>query len=424
MYGAHLHTLPGGLDLLVLQRDGLHTAEATLVLRAGPRFEDETTSGLSHLVEHMLFRGTEAYPSHRDFHWAVEAIGGPLQGSTGRDMSLFGLLVSPRDMGDALHLLAEATLRPTFADLDLERRLVLEELLEERDEQDRDLDLENLSRARLWPTDPLGMPVLGNRESLLGFDTDDVRAFHRRLFHAGNALLVVAGPLGPDEVTPLAARAFQSMRPGAALAARPTRPTRPGPHLVHVEHDASQVEVMLSFRTVGIDDPRAQGVALLQMILGDGVTSRLQWNVCERRALAYSISVGYEPLWGVGILDIEAAAAPEGYLELVREMVETLRDLKERGPPVEELERARHRYRLALEFAMDSASSLVGFHLHYLYGVHYGIAERLRRLDTWTVDSLRALGREMLARSGAALVSVGPAPDLDRRKVEQLLRRF
>jgi len=418
------HRTGNGLDVIVLHRGGLHSQEVTLAVRGGPRFETPDTSGLGHLVEHMLFRGTRKYPSHRDFHQAVESIGGPLLGSTGRDMSMYNLVVSPRDLEPALELLSEATLRPTFGELELERQLVLEELLEERDEDDRELDLENLSRRLLWPCDPLGLPIVGSRRNIERFTVDDVRAHHDHTFRTGNALLVIAGPADPQKAWEIGARAFDDMPTGPALPLRALRPMRPGPRVRCIDHDASQVEVMLSFRTVGILDPRAQGVALLQMILGDGVTSRLQWNVCERRALAYNVMATYEPLADAGILDIEAAVAPEGLLDLVREIVSALRDLKERGPHEDEFERARLRYRLALEFALDSPSALAQYHLSALFGRPYGIAERLAALDRWTLSDLRVLGRQLLGRAGATFVAVGPFDEQHRRKIERLLRRF
>jgi len=330
-------------------------------------------------------------------------------------------VVSPRDLEQALDLLAEATLRPTLGDLDLERQLVLEELLEERDEQDRELDLENLSRRLMWPNDPLGLPIVGSRHNIECFTPDDVRAHHERTYQTGNALVVIAGPADPRRVRQATQRSFGDMLPGPPLPLRPLRPSRPGPRVHCLDHEASQVEVMLSFRTVGILDPRAQGVALLQMILGDGVTSRLQWNVCERRALAYNVTTIYEPLADTGALDIEAAVAPDGLLVLVREILSTLRALKDRGPAEDEFERARHRYRLALEFALDHPSSLTQYHLSALFGRSYGIAERIAALDRWTLPDLRALSRQLLGRANATFVAVGPFDELDRRAIERSL---
>ncbi len=423
MYEIHQHTTPGGLPVLLLQRDGLHGAEVGLVLRAGPRYETPATSGLSHLVEHMLFRGTERHPSSREFHWAVESIGGPLMGSTGRDCSHFSLFVSPRDLEPALDLLAEATLRPTFTELDLERRLILEELLQDCDEDDRELNLENLTRRLLWPGDALGLPIVGSRANVERFTVDDVRAHHRRSFVTRNALLTIAGPLHPGRCLAAVDRAFARMPAGEPLRAHPLRPPRPGPHLQLVSDDASQVEVMWSFRAPSVASPDAQGAALLQMLLGDGVTSRLQWNVCERRALAYSIDVLYDPYADTGVLDVEAAVAPESLVALVREVTQTLAALKERGPAADELERAHRRYRLALEFALDSPTTLTLYHHGALVGPLQTIDDRLATLPDWTAGRLGALARRVLARANLGLVAVGPAKDLDWRSVERIVAR-
>ncbi len=424
MYEIHHQILDGGLPALVLVRNGLHSLDVNLVVRAGPRYETPENNGLSHMVEHMLFRGTHQYPSSLDFHEAVEQIGGPLMGSTGRDSSLYSLLVSPRDLAPALELLSEATLRPTFSNLDLERKLILEELLEDLDEDDRDLNLEHISRKLMWPNDPVGFSIVGQRSNVERFTVDDIRELHTRLYVTGNALLVVAGPVDPAECFARASACFADMNSGPAASAPPMRPVRPGPHIHHVEHDASQVEMLLSFPAPGILHPDAQGIALIQMILGDGVTSRLQWNICEQRALAYTIEAQYEPLDDLGTLDIDAAVHPDHYLELVREVVKTLRFLKDRGPTAAELERAIRRYRLALEFALDSPSALVAYHMDEIYGMRRSISQRLETLDSWTPRRLRALCRGLLKRAGATLVTVGPLDTLAVRRTERLLSQL
>jgi predicted Zn-dependent peptidase len=424
LYDVLRERLPGGLSVLVLSREGLNALDVSLTLSAGPRFESAETSGLSHLVEHMVFRGTEQYPDSHAFHWALESLGGTLQGSTGRDLSLFGLTVSPRDLAESMELLAEATLRPTFADLDVERSLVLEELLQDRDEDDRELNLENLSRKLLWPHDPLGLPIVGSRSNVEGFDVDDIRRWHQHLMCQGNGLLTVSGPVDPGDALDRVRRTFSSMTTGDALPRRRLRNRRPGPHVDHVDHDASQVEVMLSFPAPGLLDPDPQGVALLQIILADGVTSRLQWRVCEQKGLAYTIEAHYDALGDAGALDIEAAVAPASLVPLMREVILTLRELKEKGPSADELKRARRRYRLALEFALDSPTALASYHIPALYGVDRTIEARLRELEAWTPARLRVLIRRLITRAGATLVSVGPAEALDLRRIRRLLRQI
>ena len=424
MYEIHHQVLDGGLPALVLKREGLHSIDVNLVVRAGPRYETPETNGLSHLVEHMLFRGTRRYPRSLDFHEAVERIGGPLMGSTGRDSSLYSLLVSPRDLAPALELLSEATLRPTFANLELERKLILEELLEDLDEDGRDLNLEHISRKLLWPNDPVGFSIVGQRSNVERFTVDDVQKLHTERYVTGNALLIAAGSIDPDVFFSKASACFSDMNSGPVASAPPMRASRPGPHIHHKEHDASQVEMLLSFPAPGILHPDAQGIALIQMILGDGVTSRLQWNICEQRGLAYTIDAQYEPLDHLGTLDIDAAVHADHYLELVREVVRTLRLLKERGPTEGELERAICRYRLALEFALDSPSALVAYHMDEIYGMRRSIPQRLETLDSWTPRRLRALCRTLLKRAGATLVTVGPLDILAVRRTERLMHQL
>ncbi|MCK6529445.1 insulinase family protein [Myxococcota bacterium] len=424
MTEVHRRRLGSGLRVLLIPTPALHTAEVGLYAMTGPRFEKAESSGLSHFVEHCLFRGCEAFPDALAMHQEIESCGGPLFGSTARDNSLFTLSVVPRHVRRSVELLAEFVLRPTFQELDLERELILEERLQERDGEGNEVDLDNLSRRKLWPGHSLGMPILGPESNIRRFSRQDVSSHYRTTFVAPSCLVYVVGPFEPGEVLPVIERAFAPLPEGGLPRMVPVDGGKMrGFRSAYVRHDASQDDLLLSFRTPPLDDPRAVALSLLVGILSDGVSSRLQWRVCERLGLAYTIESGLDLYWDTGVLDIEASVGPEKLDRLLREVVEVLRGLKAEVPGEGEMERARERYRLGVEFTMDSPSQLAGYYAGTeLYTPAHALSDRLNAVDNVQPEEIRALARELFHPENTVLTVVGELSSAQRGRLDNIAR--
>jgi predicted Zn-dependent peptidase len=187
--------LSNGLKLVTIETPHLHSATLCLYVRAGSRYETEATNGLSHFLEHMLFRGSARYPSSFALNLAIEELGGTLYAETGRDYSLYQIALNPRHLQRGMEILGDLFAAPEFRDIDLERQIIVEEILEDLDDRGRNVNIDDQSRRQFWGEHPLGFPITGPLRNVRRFSTRDVRAHFRRFYGAANMVLTVAGPL-------------------------------------------------------------------------------------------------------------------------------------------------------------------------------------------------------------------------------------
>ncbi len=211
--------LPNGLRLVTVETPHLHSAAISLYVRAGSRYETPRTNGLSHFVEHMLFRGSSQFPNSFALNLAIEEIGGTLYAETGRDYSLYQIPLQPAELPRGLEILGDLFSTPSFRDIDLERQIIIEEILEDLDDDGRNVNLDDLSRLAAWDGHPLGYTITGPLRNVRRFKTDEVRAHFQRFYGATNMVLCVAGPFRHTRVEALARAAFARCRAGG-----PTRP--------------------------------------------------------------------------------------------------------------------------------------------------------------------------------------------------------
>jgi predicted Zn-dependent peptidase len=186
--------LSNGLRLLTIATPHLHTASVCLYVRAGSRYETRETNGLSHFLEHMLFRGSGRYPSSFALNLAIEELGGTLYAETGRDYSLYQITLHPKQVARGLDILGDLFSSPAFRDIDLERKIVIEEILEDLDDRGRNVNVDDQSRRLAWGKHPLGFPITGPMRNVRHFSLADVRSHFRRFYGAANMVLAVAGP--------------------------------------------------------------------------------------------------------------------------------------------------------------------------------------------------------------------------------------
>ena len=190
--------LSNGLPIVVVPQPTVHRAVAALYLRVGSRFETRETNGLSHFLEHMVFRGTKSLPSAHAQALAFERLGGTLYAATHVDHGVMSISVPPRNFEAVIELLGEVTTTPRFTEIEIERGIVREEILEDLDDDGREIDADNLSRALMYERHPLGYTITGGLDSLARFDEPMLRAHHARHYTAANAVLCLAGNLDVD----------------------------------------------------------------------------------------------------------------------------------------------------------------------------------------------------------------------------------
>ncbi len=402
-------TLDNGLEVRTVALPHLHTAVVAQFVKVGARFEAPEDNGLSHFVEHMLFRGTERYPTSLALNTAVERLGSTLHAETGRDYTLFQMALEPEFVAPAIDVIGELLGKPRFDDIELERELVLEEINEDYDEEGVEINADDIARGLVFEDHPLGQRIIGPRSNVQRFALADVRRHFDRFYGARNASLCVAGPVRHAEVVAAAQRALKAMPAGTRVEV-PTAPpvATTGPRLRHVPDAGSQTSLAILFRAVPELDPAYVAMVALLRVLDDGMSTRLHYTLADQKGLAYSIHAAIEPLADAALFEIAGQTANAKVPALVRELLALLDGLRNGEVTDDELAKARVRYRYETLASIDDASAMAGwFGGTALYYAPPTLSQRLDAMRAVGVADIVKVADEVLAPDRLALAAVG-----------------
>jgi len=355
-------TLPNGLRVMVISLPHLHTGAAQLMVRAGSRYEDKTTAGLSHFVEHMIYRGSAAYPTTFALNRAFERRGGGLYAETSRELTSYLLDSPPESLPVLMEVLADAVIRPQWKEMDTERRIVLEELLEDLDEDGQLIRSDDLARGLAFGAHPLGLPIAGSQESVSAYTQSQVAAHHARHYTGANCTLCVAGPFDAEAVLDVVGRCFADLPAGDRVTPAPAPERVAGPAFEYVRYVESQTTINLMVQGLAHPHPLSAAQSLMLRILDDGLSTRLYHRIVDELGLAYSVNASPELLEDVMLVDLSAACAHRSAGKILAEILEILADLRNRPPDADELEMARQRLLWDVRASLDSPQSMVEYH--------------------------------------------------------------
>jgi predicted Zn-dependent peptidase len=412
----HKSVLHNGLRVVTVELPHLHAGMLAAYVRAGSRHEEARLNGVSHFLEHLFFRGSYGYPDGRLLNSVVEDVGGNLNGVTTRDHGYYYTPVHPERLDVPFVVLGDMLSRPLFKEVELEREVILEEILDEVDEEGRDIDVDNISKRALFADHPLGQKIAGTRETVSSLREDDLRAHHVRAYGARNLVICAAGPLRHAEVLRLAERSFGALPPGETMRDPPLPQLPRGPRFVAVDHRESQTELRLSFLAPAEDHPDFPALLLVRRILDDGLSARLQLNVVERKGLAYAVHAAVDTFSDCSVLEVDAACAPRKAPLVLAELLRILAELCDEDVAADELRRAKVRHRIGLEFALDSAGEMIGwFGGTELFRPPEAFAERVARMEAVTAADVRRVCRTVFRRDALVACAVGPVLGVEKR---------
>ncbi|HSM93625.1 MAG TPA: pitrilysin family protein [Anaeromyxobacteraceae bacterium] len=416
--------LPNGVRVLTVPAPALRTAMIAVYVRAGSRHEARPVNGVSHFLEHLFFRGSEGYPDSNALNALVEGVGGSLNGLTARDHGCYYTPIHPSSVGTGLAILGDLLRRPLLRDVAIEREIILAEILDEVDADGRDIDPDNIAKRLAFGRHPLGYKIAGTRGGVRRLRERDFREHHARCYTGANLVVAVAGPVRPAEVNALAEEHFGRFPKGRATTEAPPPRWPAGPRIQWIDHDDAQVELELCFPCPPEHHPDFPVHLCLRRLLDDGLSSRLPFEVVERRGLAYSLHASIDTFADAGLHVVDGACAPSKASRTLAEILNVLGRLSAEPVPVEELRRAQRRHRIQLEFSLDSAADLVGW-----WGTGEVVAgperfeDRCRRVEAVSVADVQRVARETFTRSKLVAVLVGSSPKRERAALERLLER-
>ena len=428
--GSHRRTvLPSGLRVVTQTMPGARSASVALLVLVGSRHETELQAGLSHFLEHLVFKGTRGFPEAGMLSQLVEGVGGAVNASTDRELTVYGAKVPAERAGVALQAVSELALHPLLRrrDLAAEKPVIVDEI---RMYVDSPADhVFTIFDGLLYGRHPLGREIAGSIGSVRRATHARVVGHWRAAYRTGRMVLAAAGAIGHDEVVRMAAEwradgppLDESPPAQPPVAAPAPKPAPPGS--IRVSHRRlAQGNMCLGMPGVARDHPDRWTLDILGAILGDGMGSRLFLELRERRSLVYDVSTFSASYADAGTFGVHAGFDPTDAARVIRGIVEQLdRIAGERVRP-EELDRARAYARGRLELRMEESGAVAGWlgAGEALLPRILTVEEVVERLEAVTADDVLRVAARYLAPSQARLAVLGPFRS--RAGLERALQR-
>ena len=405
-------TLGNGLRVRLVPLPHLQSATVSFFVRVGSRYETTQTNGLSHFLEHMLYRGTAVHPAAHELNLAIERLGGTLDAATHVDFTSYDLTLPPETISKGVELLAEVLQQPLLTELRTEKQIIREEILEDLNEEGEQIDVDNVSRRLLYPEHPLGFSILGSLENLDRFETDDLREHHSNHYRARNSVLCVTGAFDRGDIDKTIRSKFEGMPDGNAIDPSRSPSDTAAERFSSVHEHGSQTDVRLSFHTPGVSSPEAPTLLLLDRVLDDGLSTRIHQTICEERGLAYEAFAGNDSLEDCGVFDFGASVEHRKAPYLVETVLELISELRRQPPTEEEVDKAKRRYLWALRTVRDDPEDAA----HFMgSSALFGLPERVRtaaeRVERVTPNEIQQAVQRYLDPKDAYLTCVGVLDD-------------
>jgi predicted Zn-dependent peptidase len=366
--------------------------------------------GVSHLLEHMVFKGTAAR-SARDIALALEQLGGSLDAYTAREHTSFQARVLDDHLEQAADVLADLVFRPALRaeDLKLERKVVLEEISMVDDTPD-DLVFE-LHNEALWGEHPYGYSILGTRDSVSGLGVKELKALHARAYHPPHLVVAAAGHLEHERLLDALEHTGWAAAPrGDDSPLTTVPPTAAAPHVKHVDRSGAQTHVVIGSPTVPYSDLRRYAIVLVGVLLGGGMSSRLFQRVREELGLAYAV-YGFQSFHvDTGLHGVYVATAPATAKQAVEAIQEELARVAREGLSEADLASAKSQLKGQITLSLESPSSrMYRAAGTELYGEPYRtLDETLALIDGITPDEVASVSRDFFAPERQTILSLGP----------------
>lgn len=402
----HHVVLPSGITLVGEEVDSVRSLAVGVWARVGARHEVGNESGISHFLEHMLFKGTTTRDAFQ-IAWSLEAVGGHLDAFTGREATCFYARALDEDLDLALDVLADLTLRPRFdpADVTKEKQVVLEEIHNSEDTPDD--RIHELFADVVWKGHPLGHRILGSQESVSAFAPETVAGYHARNYVAPNLLIAIAGRFDWDHFVSEVGARFADALPGAPARTVPSASS--GRAVIHHVEDLQQQYLCIGGPGLPHEHPDRFTLALLSTVLGGGMSSRLFQRVREQEGLAYAVYTYADSYEDSGLICAAMNVQPAHGRKALRLTLEEFDRIAAEGLPPDELDAAKAQLKGGLLLSLESTSSRMHrIARSQLYaGRLVPVDELVASIEAIASEDVRRVAGTLLARERLSLVALG-----------------
>jgi predicted Zn-dependent peptidase len=414
-----LTKLPGGLRIATCEMPHAETASMGVWASVGGRHEPAKLNGISHFIEHMLFKGT-ARRSARRIMEEVEGVGGDMNAFTAEERTCYYATAAAEHFPRVCDVLCDLYMNPRFSqrDIDRERGVIAEEILMYQDEPAS--LVEELLEGKYWEGHPLGRPITGTLQTIEAMDAEAFRAYRASHYNAASTVVTAAGKVDHDQVVDSVSRLLEGLPSRKPPAAKPCPPSTQSPRLATIARDIQQTQLSMAFPGFSHCDERRYAALLLHVVLGANATSRLFQELREKRGLCYSVSSHLLTLNDGGYLGVSAGLDRKNVEKSLALVLAQCESLSKKTISAAELRRAKEytigTARMSLERASSQNMRLGGSILaHGEIIESESVNEKIRRV---TAEEIREVARQILDPSRLTVAVVGPDPDL------KMLRRL
>jgi predicted Zn-dependent peptidase len=399
--------LPSGLIILTERMEHIRSVAMGVWIRAGSRHELPELNGISHFVEHMVFKGTQSR-SAKHIAREVDAIGGNLDAFTGKETICFNIKVLDEHVPVALDVLSDLVLNPVFNNDDIcrERGVILEEI--KMDEDNPDYLVHEIFTQNFWKDHPLGKPILGTKETVRRFEQDTLFDYYGKRFYGNNMVFSAAGNLEHDAFVELVARRFERIGPPAKNLEE-TAPQTVSKIVLRNKKALEQVQLCLGVPSPPLAHELRYVTLLLNTVLGGGMSSRLFQTVREEHGLAYSIFSDLNPYRDTGSLCVYAGTSSAHCLQVIDLVMSEFRRLKTEALPEDELRRAKDQLKGNIILGLESSSSrMSNLARQEMYFEHFfGVDEIMEKVESVTSEQVMEMAQRLFDPEKVAVTLLG-----------------
>jgi predicted Zn-dependent peptidase len=399
--------LPNGLIILTERMEHLRSVAMGVWIKSGSRCEAAETNGISHFVEHMVFKGTRSR-SALSIAREMDSIGGNLDAFTGKETICFNVKSLAEHVPIALDVLADLVLNPTFAsgDIERERGVILEEI--KIDEDNPDVLVHELFTQNFWKDHPLGKPILGTTATVGKLDQGKLIDYHGGRFLGSNMIFSAAGNLEHDQFVEAVSQKFAGLPLGAAVREEQA-PDASARIVLRNKKALEQVQICLGVPSPSITDDNRYVTLILNTVLGGGMSSRLFQTIREERGMVYSIYSDLNPYRDTGTLCIYAGTSVGKALEVVDLILLELRKLKESLLSDEELTRAKDQVKGNILMGLESSNSRMAnlARQEMYFQQFFTVDEIIARIDAVQAEQVQTMAQRLFDPDRIAITLLG-----------------
>jgi len=399
--------LPNGLIVLTERMEHLRSVAMGVWIKSGSRCEAAEINGISHFVEHMVFKGTRSRSS-LNIAREMDSIGGNLDAFTGKETICFNVKSLADHVPIALDVLADLVLNPVFASTEIERErgVILEEI--KIDEDNPDVLVHELFTQNFWKDHPLGKPILGTTKTVGRLDQQKLIDYHIGSFRGGNMVFSAAGNLEHDQFVEAVSQKFTLLPPGEAVHEMQA-PLASARILLQNKKSLEQVQLCMGVPAPPITDDNRYATLILNTVLGGGMSSRLFQTIREERGMAYAIYSDLSPYSDTGSLCVYAGTSANKALECVDLILAEFRNLKEVPLSDEELTRAKDQLKGNILMGLESSNSrMANLARQEMYFHQFFTAEEvIVRIEAVTAEQIQAMAQRLFIPDRIAITLLG-----------------